>query len=58
MKEGEETQVKDMENIFNKIMEENFFNLKKEVPIKVQTVYRISNRLSQKKKVTVNTECI
>lgn len=36
IKEGEETQVKGTENIFNKIVEKNVPNLKKEMPIKVQ----------------------
>ena len=40
MDEEEETQVKGRENIFNKIIEENFPNLKKEMLIKVQA-YRI-----------------
>jgi len=39
IEEGEETQVKGSENIFNKIIEENFPNLKK-VTIKVQKAYR------------------
>lgn len=36
IKEGEETQVKGTENIFNKIVEKNVPNLKKEMSIKVQ----------------------
>ena len=36
-------------NIFNKIIEENFPNLKKEMPIKVQG-YRTPNQLGQKRK--------
>ena len=35
IKEGEELQLKGTENICNKIIEENFTNLKKDVPIKV-----------------------
>jgi hypothetical protein len=35
IKEGEEIQAKGIGNIFNKIMAENFPNLKKEMPIKV-----------------------
>ena len=46
---GEETQVKDTENIFNKIIEENFLNLKK-MTIKVQGAYRTPSRLDQKRK--------
>jgi hypothetical protein len=37
------------ENIFNKITEEKFPNLKKEMPIKVQKAYRTSNKLDQKR---------
>jgi hypothetical protein len=33
---NEETQLKGPENIFNKIIEENFSNPKKDMPIKVQ----------------------
>ena len=43
MKEREEFQLKGPGNIFNKIIEENFSNLKKEMPIKVQEAYRISS---------------
>ncbi|KAL6088433.1 hypothetical protein STEG23_022858 [Scotinomys teguina] len=40
IEEGEEYQLKGTENIFNKIIEENFPNLKKESPIKIQEAYR------------------
>ena len=36
IEEGEESKVKGQENIFNKIIEENFLNLKKEMAIYVQ----------------------
>ena len=36
IQEGNDSQIKGPENIFNKIIEENFPNLKKELPIKVQ----------------------
>jgi hypothetical protein len=36
-------------NIFNKIIEENFPNLKKEKPINIQEAYRTPNRLDQKR---------
>jgi hypothetical protein len=36
-------------NIFNKIIEENFINLKKEMPMYIQKAYRIPNRLDQKR---------
>ena len=48
--EGEDSQSKGLENIFNKIIEENFPNLKKEMAINVQETYRAPNRLDQKKK--------
>ncbi|KAL6039065.1 hypothetical protein STEG23_008290 [Scotinomys teguina] len=50
IEEGEEYQLKGMENIFNKIIEENFPNLKKEPPIKIQEAYRTPNRLDLQKK--------
>ena len=36
IEEGEELQIKGPENIFNKIIEENFPNLKNNIPMKVQ----------------------
>lgn len=45
---GEEIEVK--ENIFNKITKENFPNLKKVMPIKVQEAYKIPKRMDQKKR--------
>ena len=46
--EERELQLKDTENIFNKLIEENFPNLKKDIPMKVQEAYRTPNRLDQK----------
>ena len=43
IEEGEESELKGPENIFNKIIEENFPNLKKEMAIKVQEAYRTPN---------------
>lgn len=40
IKEEEETQVKDTENTFKKIIDESFPNLKKEMSIKVQEGFR------------------
>ena len=48
VEEGEKLQLKGPENIFNKIIE-NFPNLKKDIPMKVQEAYRTPNRLDQKK---------
>ena len=48
IEEREEDHLKDPENIFNTITEENFSNLKKGMPIKVQEAYRTSNILTRK----------
>ncbi|ERE73592.1 Transposase, L1 containing protein [Cricetulus griseus] len=46
--EGEETLLKGTENIFNKIIEENFPNLQKDMPMKVQEAYRTPKSGPQK----------
>jgi hypothetical protein len=48
--ENEDFQLRGPANIFNKIREENFPNLKKERPTNIQEDYRKPNRLDQKKK--------
>ena len=48
IEEGEELQLKGTENILNKIIEGNFPNLKKDMPMKIQEAYRTPNRLDQK----------
>ena len=45
---GEEVHPPNPENIFNKIIEEKFPNLKNGMPIKVQEGYRTPSRFSQK----------
>jgi hypothetical protein len=45
--EKEDFQLKGPGNIFNKIIEENFPNLKKELPINIQEAYRTPNCLDQ-----------
>jgi hypothetical protein len=50
IEESEYSQVKVSVNIFNKIIEENFPNLKKEMPMKIQEGYRTLNSLDQKRK--------
>jgi hypothetical protein len=45
IEESEDSQLKGLLNIFYKIIEENFPNLKKEVLINIQEAYRSSNRL-------------
>jgi hypothetical protein len=47
--DNEDFQLKGPTNIFNKIIEENFPNLKKEMPMNIQEVYRTPNRLEQKR---------
>jgi hypothetical protein len=49
IEEREDSQLKGPVNIFNKIIEENFPNLKKEVPMNIQEAYRTPNRLDQKR---------
>ena len=51
VEEGKELQLKGPENIFNKIIEENFLNLKKDIPMKIQEAYRTPNRLDQKNSI-------
>jgi hypothetical protein len=47
IEEGEEVQAKGINNIFNKIITENFPNLEKVMPIQVQENSRTPNRLDQ-----------
>ena len=49
IEEKEDSQLKRPGNIFNKIIEENFPNLKKEMPINIQEAYRTLNRLEKKR---------
>jgi hypothetical protein len=49
LEENEDSQLKGPVNIFNKIIEENFPNLKKEMPMYIQEAYRTPNRLDQKR---------
>ena len=43
--ENEDFQLKGPANIFNKIIKENFPNLKKEMPMDIHEAYRTPNRL-------------
>jgi short-subunit dehydrogenase involved in D-alanine esterification of teichoic acids len=47
--ENEDFQFKGPANIFNKIIEDNFPNLKKEMSMNIQEGYRTPNRLDQKR---------
>jgi uncharacterized membrane protein len=46
--ENKDFQLKGPTNIFNKIIEENFPKLKKEMPMNIQEAYRTTNRLNRK----------
>jgi hypothetical protein len=47
--ENEHFQLKGPANIFKQIIEENFPNQKKEIPMNIEEAYRTSNRLDQKR---------
>jgi hypothetical protein len=49
IEESVDSQLKGPVNIFNKTIEENFPNLKKEIPMNIQEAYRTPNRLNQKR---------
>jgi hypothetical protein len=53
IEESEDSQLKGPIKIFNKIIEENFSDLKKEMPMNIQEAYRTPNRLDQKR----NSSC-
>jgi hypothetical protein len=53
IEEEEDFQLKGPVNIFNKIIEENFLNLKKELPMNIKEAYRSPNSLDQKR----NSSC-
>jgi hypothetical protein len=52
--ENEDFQIKGPVNIFNKIIEENFPNLKKEMTMNTQEAYRTTKRLNQKRNFSQN----
>jgi cell division protein FtsL len=49
IEESKVSQLRGTVNIFNKIIKENFPNLKKEMPMNIQEAYRTPNRLGQKR---------
>jgi hypothetical protein len=53
IEDSEDSHLKGPVNIFNKIIEESFPNIKKDMPINIQEVYRTPNRLDQKR----NSSC-
>jgi len=52
IEENEDSQLKGPVNIYNKIIEENFSNLRKVMPIKIKGAYRTPNQLGQKRNST------
>ena len=48
IEESEDSQLKGQVNILYKIIEENFPNLKNDMPMNIQEAYRTPNRLDQK----------
>jgi hypothetical protein len=62
IEESEDSQVKGPVNIFNKIIEENFPNLKKEMPMNIQRCLQNSKSIGLEKKFFLshnsqNTKC-
>jgi hypothetical protein len=53
IEESKDSQLKGSVNIFNKIVEEKFPNLKKEMPMNIQEAYKTPSRLDQK----INSPC-
>ena len=53
IEKSEDSQLKGPVNIFNKIIEENFPNLKAEMPMNIQKAYRTPNRLEKKESAPV-----
>ena len=53
IEENEDSQIKESETVFNKIIQENFPNLKKEVTIKAQEAYRTLNKWDQKENLLI-----
>ena len=49
IEKGEKVQFKSTENIFNKIIEENFPNLKKDMHMKIKETYRTPNDWTKSK---------
>jgi hypothetical protein len=53
IEEREDSQLKGPVNIFNRVIDESFPSLKKEMPMNIQEAYRTTNRLNQKR----NSSC-
>jgi hypothetical protein len=54
IEENEDSKLKGSENIFNRIIEENLTNLKKEMGINLQETYRTPNRLDPENKILLS----
>jgi hypothetical protein len=52
--ESEDYQIIGPVNIFSKIIEENFHNLKKEMPMNIEKAYRTPSRLDQKRNSSIH----
>jgi hypothetical protein len=55
IEESENSQLKGPVNIFNTIIEENFLNIKKEMPMNIQEAHRTLNRLDQIRNFSCHT---
>ena len=55
IEESKDSELQGPVNIFNKIIEENFANLKKEIAINTQEAPRTPNRLEQKRNSPITT---
>ena len=50
--DSEDLHLKGPVNIFNKVVEENFPNLEKDMPMNIQEAFRTPNRLDQNRKLS------
>ena len=55
IEESKDSHINGPVNMFNKIIEENFPNLKKEIPMNIKETYRTPNRLDQKRNSSCHT---
>jgi hypothetical protein len=53
IEENKDSQLKEHENVFNKIIGEKFPNLKNEIDVKVQEAYRTPSKFDQKEYIHV-----
>jgi hypothetical protein len=55
IEESEDSQLKGSVNIFNKIIEENFPNLKKEMPMNIQEAYKLDQKRNSSHHIIIKT---